>query len=188
MEFIFFLPSTILYNVHRHIVFHSDLGRSSFYYDRVRCRCFFFSPFASKRPRFSSLFFVGYCLFFRRLCIGCLLHLNIVAHNLHVVYCQFYACSLYRRAIAHCSATHNLCVLPVCFGVAEYIQYFFFGCSFSFRCPGDVLAASIDFELLDFGICFFLMLTRFVSQFAHIHTQKRRMKIAQQPTYHFHSV
>lgn len=86
---------------------------------------FFFSPFASKRPRFSSLFFVGYCLFFRRLCIGCLLHLNIVAHNLHVVYCQFYACSLYRRAIAHCSATHNLCVLPVCFGVAEYIQYFF---------------------------------------------------------------
>lgn len=107
------------------LCFHSDLGRSSFYYDRVRCRCFFFSPFASKRPRFSSLFFVGYCLFFRRLCIGCLLHLNIVAHNLHVVYCQFYACSLYRRAIAHCSATHNLCVLPVCFGVAEYIQYFF---------------------------------------------------------------
>lgn len=97
---------------------------------------------------------------------------------------------------AHFTAARSLTAQPhIIYAFCQFVlvslntyNIFFFGCSFSFRCPGDVLAASIDFELLDFGICFFLMLTRFVSQFAHIHTQKRRMKIAQQPTYHFHSV
>lgn len=40
---------------------------------------------------FVLAFVISFCVFSRT---RCLLHLNIVAHNLHVVFCQFYACSL----------------------------------------------------------------------------------------------
>lgn len=87
--------------------------------DRVWLRCgvfqlcflFFSRRFCLVRGR--ALLLLPFGLF--PLVLLCLLHLNIVAHNLHVVYCQFYACSLRRGA-----QPRNLCVLQVFFSVLSF--------------------------------------------------------------------
>lgn len=114
--------------------------------DDVECWfCCCVSPFLqTKRPALWCWVFVWLVVFVA--CNDCLLHLNIVAHNLHVVYCQF--C---RRAFtAHCSVAHNLCVLARllwcrCDVVVVVVSCSLFPLVMYSQHP-------IDFKLLDFGI------------------------------------
>lgn len=112
-------------------VFYCDLGRSSFMLNAFcAVGCCLSSGFASNRlllVLFSLLsFFSRTVSFFVFNVADCWLHLNIVAHNLHVVYCQFYACSR-------------------CCGVLSHVIYVF--CTFVlvslfFPLAGDVLESS----------------------------------------------
>lgn len=153
--------------------------------DRVLCwmhlvlLLLFFLWFCIESVAFGAIFVVEFVFFSRSVSFfvfnvaDCWLHLNIVAHNLHVVYCQFYACSR-------------------CCGVLSHVIYVF--CTFVlvslfFPLAGDVLESSRSLHQCD--AIFFIFVNTFC---VTIFTTKREFQLgktmkkqwdqnAQQPLY-----